>query len=137
MPTDDLNLGVWCCYEPAPRCLDNALGEVAAEQHPTSVAIPKTDTLVSKVGPSSIRNNPKGPHLHEKPSNVIITNPLRKPINRGKEGEMGVVEWGVRNQRIRVRKLRRGGDKQRELAREGNKEQLEGYKNHALRSFPL
>ena len=50
---------------------------------------------------------------------------------------MGVVEWRVRNQRIRVRKLRRGGDKQRELAREGNKEQLEGYKNHALRSFPL
>ena len=50
---------------------------------------------------------------------------------------MGVVEWGVRNQRIRVRKLRRGGDKQRELAWEGNKEQLEGYKNHAFRSQPI
>jgi len=42
----------------------------------------------------------------------------------------------MRNQRIRVRKLR-SREKKRELAREGNREPLEGYKNHTLRSFPL
>lgn len=63
--------------------------------------------LVSKVGPLSIRNNPKGPHLHKKPSNIIVTNPLRKPINRGRVEERGIGDFWARNERIRVRKTKK------------------------------
>lgn len=66
--------------------------------------VPTTDTPVSKVGPLFARNNPKGPYLHEKPSNVIITNPLMKPINREGEGERGVRHQRERNQRVRASK---------------------------------
>lgn len=69
------------------------MGEVATEQHPTSIASPKIDMLVSKVGPSSIKNNPKWPHLHEKLFNIIISNLLRKHINRGRKEERGGGGW--------------------------------------------
>ena len=63
--------------------------------------VPKTDTPISKVGPLFVRNNPKRPHLHEKSLKVIITNPLRKSINRKRIEEEGVRHQKVRNQRVR------------------------------------
>lgn len=66
---------------PAPGYLDNALGEVAAEQHLTSIASPKTDVLISKVRPLFVRNNLEGLLLHEKSLKAIITDLLKKSIN--------------------------------------------------------
>jgi len=65
-----------------------------------SVVSPKTGSPVSKVGPLFVRNNPKGPHPDEKPSKAIITDPLRKAINRRKIEEKGVRHLRVRNQKL-------------------------------------
>lgn len=66
------------------------MGEVAAEQHPVFDASPKTDSSISKVGPSFVRNNPDGPHLYKKPLKVIISDPFKKPINSKKMKEKGL-----------------------------------------------
>ena len=86
------------------RYLGNALREVTAEQHLASIVSPKTNSLVSKVGPLFVKNNPKGPHPHEKPSKAIITNPLRKAVNRRKIEKKGVRHLRVRNQKLEWRR---------------------------------
>ena len=63
--------------------------------------VPKTNTLVSKVVPLFIKNNPKGPHLHKKSSKTIITDLLRNSINRKRIREEEVRHQKVRNQRVR------------------------------------
>ena len=63
--------------------------------------VPKTDTPISKVGPLSVKNNPKGPYLHGKSSKAIIIDPLRKAINKKRMGEERVGHWRGRNKRVR------------------------------------
>lgn len=46
--------------------LGNALGSIAVEQHTASIVCLNLGIFVSKVGPSFVRNNLEGPHLHKK-----------------------------------------------------------------------
>ena len=54
--------------------------------------------------PLFVKNNLKGPHTHEKPSKAIITDPLRKAINKRKIEDDGVRHLRVRNQKLEWRR---------------------------------
>ena len=69
--------------------------------------------MFPKWDPPFVRNNPKGPYLHEKLFYAIVTNPLSKSMNRGGEEGMGVGHFLVRYQ-----KERENLKNERELTRE-------------------
>lgn len=63
---DYTKLGARCYSKSVLGRLGNALRKVTIEHYLASITSSKANIPVSKVGYPSVRNNPKGTHLHEK-----------------------------------------------------------------------